>query len=358
MAPASPLRVRVRAPLARFELDVDLALTARRTGIFGPSGAGKSVLLAIIAGLHRPATGEVSCAGEVWQGGRRAVPPEGRGIGYVPQDGLLFPHLSVRENLRFGRARAERPGAGPRLELDEVARLLELDPLLARRVGALSGGERQRVALGRALCSAPRLLLLDEPFGALDLPLRRRMLPLLTRVVAAAEVPLVIVSHDPSELIAMTDEVIALAAGQVVARGAPSAVLTDPDLVGPGGYDNVLVGVVAAADGEVCTVDVRGAQIAARNAHARVGDEVVLSLRAEDVMLARQRPVGLSARNVLAARVERVRGTERQWLTLSLAPGVELVAELTATACQQLELGVGCHVHVVFKATSCRLGVA
>jgi len=352
------LRARVHVPLGRFDLDVDLELGARRTGLFGASGAGKSTLLGVIAGLRRDASGRVDFRGFRWLRDARAMPPERRGIGYVPQDGLLFPHWSVRQNLLAGAHRASRRGAASSLRVDHVVRLLEITTLLDRRVTSLSGGERQRVALGRALCSAPQLLLLDEPFGALDVALRRRLLPLLERAVEAAQVPLVVVSHDPSELVALCDEVVVLSRGRVVAQGEARALLTDPDLQGSParGYDNVFVGRVMDARGDLVLVRVGSATtIAVRQSKLTAGDSVVLSLRAQDIMVGIEPPRGLSARNVLAARVEHIRGVNRRWLTTTVDADTRLVVELTSSACRQLSLREGSRVHLVFKATSCRV---
>jgi len=352
------LRVRVRVPLGRFELNVDLALRARSTGLFGASGTGKTTLLEVIAGLRRNASGVITFGESRWLDGTRSVPPEQRGIGYVPQEGLLFPHWTVRQNLLAGARRARRADAGPAMAVDEVARLLEVTALLDQRATVLSGGERQRVALGRALCSAPGLLLLDEPFGALDLPLRRRLLPLLERVVAAARVPLIIVSHDPSELVALCDDAVVLSDGGVVTHGDAQTVLTDPDLHGGTAqtYDNVLVGRVCSVVGELAKVSVGStSSISVRQAGLREGDPVVLSLRAQDVMVATEAPRGLSARNVFAARVEHIRGTERRWLTTVVDDDLKLVVELTDAACEQLALREGCTAYLVFKATSCRV---
>ncbi len=218
---ASVLEVDVRLALDRFELEVDFVADQPVTGVFGASGAGKTSLLEVVAGLRRGARGRLAFGGEVWldSTARRFVPPERRHIGYVPQDGLLFPHLNVRENLLAGRKRAVESGQQPAEALETVAGLLELGQLLERSVATLSGGERQRVALGRALCSGPPLLLLDEPLASLDLPLRRRLLPFLRRVRDQLTVPMLLVSHDPIEVQARCDDLSVLEEGRAIARG-------------------------------------------------------------------------------------------------------------------------------------------
>lgn len=212
----------LRLPLPRFTLEADVELHGRVAGLFGASGAGKTSLLELIAGLRRPSAGSVHLAGRTLAdaAARRFVPPEKRRIGYVPQDGALFPHLSVRRNLLYGA----RNGDGAN-RLDEIAAVLEIAPLLDRGIAGLSGGERQRVALGRALLAAPELLLLDEPFAGVDRPLRGRILPVLARVRDEIRVPMLYVSHEPEEILALCDEALRLDQGRIVAHGAPAEIL-------------------------------------------------------------------------------------------------------------------------------------
>lgn len=214
----------LRLPLAPFALELDATLDARMTAIFGPSGSGKTSLLEIIAGLRRPAAGRVRVDGEILTDVAASlhVRPERRAIGYVPQDGALFPHLSVRENLLFGRkTHAARPAG---LTLEHVAEVLEITGLADRAPRTLSAGEKQRVALGRALLAGPRLLLLDEPLAALDLPLRERLLPYLLRIRDEFAVPMLLVTHSPDEVFALCSDVLVLERGRVVRRGPPAAI--------------------------------------------------------------------------------------------------------------------------------------
>jgi molybdate transport system ATP-binding protein len=199
-----------------FRLEVHERLTGRVTALFGPSGSGKTSTLDAIAGLRTPVSGEIRVAERMLFARGRAIdlPSHERHVGYVTQDVALFPHMHVRRNVLYGRRR------GQRLELDVVARMLEIVPLLDRPVAGLSGGERQRVALARALMSAPDLLLLDEPLAAIDLELRRRILPYLERVRDDLGVPIVYVTHDREEVRQLADHVIVLEKGRVVRSGA------------------------------------------------------------------------------------------------------------------------------------------
>lgn len=192
---------------AAFELDAGAA------ALFGPSGAGKTTILDTIAGLRSPARGTIAIDRRVLfsSAQRIDVPAHRRHVGYVPQDVALFPHMNVRANLLYGTHGASRAP-----DLDRVVAMLEIEPLIGRTVTDLSGGERQRVALGRALMSAPSLLLLDEPLAAVDVALRRRILPYLRRVRDELRIPIIYVSHDRAELEELADRVVTIENGRIV----------------------------------------------------------------------------------------------------------------------------------------------
>lgn len=199
-----------------FRLSASAQVGAGVTGIFGPSGSGKSTLLALLAGLLRPSRGTIKADGDVLvdTAARRFVPAWDRHFGLVFQDGQLFPHLTVRRNLLYGFERIEPRMR--RLDLDAVARLLEIVPLLDRRPALLSGGERQRVALGRALLYSPRLLLLDEPLSSLDDRLKQQILPFLRRIKEETRVPMLYVSHARSEMDYLADAVMTMEQGRLL----------------------------------------------------------------------------------------------------------------------------------------------
>ena len=213
----------VRVPLAHFDLQVDVEVTRQVTALFGPSGAGKTTLLDVLAGLRRPASASIEIEGRLLTDTAAGVhvPARDRHIGYVPQDGALFPHLSVRGNLFYGRRRV--PDGAHTLPVEHVLDVLDLAPLLDRGIGALSGGEKQRVALARALLSSPRLLLLDEPLAALDDELKGRALAHLQRVRDDLKVPMLYVSHSTDEVLALCHDVLILERGRIVARGEPQS---------------------------------------------------------------------------------------------------------------------------------------
>ena len=214
------LRVDVAKQLGEFSLAATFESEGRVTGLFGASGAGKTSLVNMIAGLLRPDRGTIAIDGDTLDDTDKGVhvPAYRRRIGYVFQDARLFPHLDVRENLDYGR-RMNRI-AEDAAQWRRVTELLDIGELLDRRPGKLSGGERQRVALGRALLSQPRLLLMDEPLGSLDEERKEEILPYLVRLRDEAGIPMVYVSHDPSEMRKLATQIAIIKHGRVTAFGS------------------------------------------------------------------------------------------------------------------------------------------
>ena len=213
------LSVNVTKQLGEFRLEAAFESNSRIIGLFGASGSGKSSIINMIAGLSKPDEGTISIAGEKMDdtAARLPVPPYRRRIGYVFQDARLFPHRSVAQNLDYGRRMNKL--APDATHLQHILKLLDIGPLQDRRPGQLSGGERQRVALGRALLSKPRLLLMDEPLGALDQDRKAEILPYLERLRDEENVPMVYVSHDPDELRQLASQIVMLRHGRIAAFG-------------------------------------------------------------------------------------------------------------------------------------------
>ena len=215
------LVVEIHHKLGQFVLDVQLTLGAGLTALVGPSGSGKTTVLNVIAGTLRPERSVVRLDATMVADSRDGTwfPPHRRQIGYVFQEPRLFPHLTVRQNLLFGRWFRRERAPSERLEADEVTTLLNLRPLLHRYPSRLSGGEKQRVALGRALLASPKLLLLDEPLASVDQPHRGDILPYLDRIRADHVIPTIYVTHTWSEVAGRADHVVALSEGRVAFSG-------------------------------------------------------------------------------------------------------------------------------------------
>jgi len=210
--------------LEQFTLELNVDLQNARTGIFGPSGAGKTSLLESIAGLRKPETATIRLDNCLFEdtGQDYSLPVRLRKIGYVPQDNSLFPHLSVRRNLLYG---TDGKSKHDTFSFDHVVNFLKISSLLDRDVGSLSRGENQRIVIARALLSAPRLLLLDEPLTALDAGLKENILQQLSSLHHEFGTPMLYVTHDPVEAIEICEEILTLESGRLISRGSPRELL-------------------------------------------------------------------------------------------------------------------------------------
>ena len=354
------IEARFRAAFGHFTLDVDLQLPGRGvTAIFGPSGSGKSSLLRCIAGLERVDDGYLRVNGERWQQPRQFVPTHRRALGYVFQETSLFAHLDVRGNLEYGWKRTSKQER--RIAFDEVVQLLGIGPLLAQRPQTLSGGQRQRVAIGRALLTSPKLLLMDEPLASLDLDSRAEILPYLEQLHDRLDMPLLYVSHAPAEVAQLADHLVLLNAGTVQASGPLNELLTRSDLP-PAQQEEasaVLEGSVVDHDRRygLMQVAVAGAQLSVALRELPAAHRVRVRILARDVSLTLQRPEGTSISNILPARIVDIselgsgpqalvrldiggaivlsRVTRRSVALLGLTPGTNLFAQVKSVALMQ-----------------------
>ena len=224
------LEVRLAKQFRRFTLDVSWRIGDDLAVIFGPSGAGKSVTLQMIAGLARPDSGRIICSDRVFYDGAQGIwmPPQQRRVGYVFQDAALFPHLTVRQNILYGAT-----GIASRLRDDrfeEVMYIFQLAGLEDKRPAEISGGQKKRVAFARALIRKPDLLLLDEPFSALDMSLRSEMHDFLRDIRKQYGIPVVLVTHDVVEAYSMASCVVVYADGQAVYTGTPQEVFSQQNM--------------------------------------------------------------------------------------------------------------------------------
>jgi molybdate transport system ATP-binding protein len=352
--------LRCRIPLANFTLDIDASFDARVTSIFGPSGSGKTTLLDAIAGLRSIAAGEIEVDGNVLFSSKSGInqPPQQRGIGYVPQEGALFPHLSVRGNIHFGARRKPSDGGTSAITFDHVVEVLEIGALLDRPVTTLSGGEMQRAALARAILSRPRLLLLDEPLAALDIGLKERILPYLRRVRDEFAIPMLYVTHDVSEVFAVADWVIMIRAGKVIEKGAPRAILpshwltADPE---QSQVENIFDAVWVDANPTAGRTRVRlecGREIFIPFMARPKELSLQVRIRGDDILLATHPPAGISAANVFDGVVLDIEIVEGQAI-IKVDAGDIFTVRLTMGAVQALGLGKGRRVFLIIKTRSC-----
>jgi molybdate transport system ATP-binding protein len=352
-------KIRVATRRDAFVLNVSVEVSA--TGVvslFGRSGCGKTTLVNIIAGLLKADSSYIEIDGVVLEDtdANIHVPSEQRRIGYVFQDARLFPHLDVSANLDYGLRRSVKTGA--RTSMQSVVELLGLGSLLKRRPHQLSGGERQRVALGRALLSQPRVLLLDEPLASLDTARRAEVLPYLERLRDESAIPMIYVSHQYDEVLRLATHVVLMEEGRTLTQGALDVVGVHPELraiIGPEMMGAVLLGVVEGANESTGLAVVRVGRnvlnISLRG--VRPGASIRIHLLARDVLLATARPEGLSVRNVLTGVVSRIVSddAETDLIYVDLG-GTEVVARVTRAASVSLVLRVGLSVWVLVKSVS------
>ena len=337
-----------------FRLAAALALPQKVTGLFGRSGSGKSSLLGAIAGLVRPERGRIVLDGRTLCDVERGlwVPPHQRRIGLVFQDSQLFPHLSVRANLEYGLKLI--PAADRRFSLHQIADLLDIGPLLARRPHHLSGGERQRVALGRALLSAPRLLLLDEPLAALDEGLKQQILPFLRRVKAELGTPMLYVSHAINEILHLTSELAVLDAGRVLAHGRFGDVIHQESVLRLAqslGLENVLAVRITGHDpeGAATIADFNGREMHLPPCAAAPGSTAWLTVRASNIALALGAVPGTTIQNQLAGTVGQITRLGDRML-VEVDVGQPLIAEVSVRAVRSLALEPGAAATCLIKS--------
>ncbi|WP_027682377.1 molybdenum ABC transporter ATP-binding protein [Rhizobium leguminosarum] len=350
------LIVEAKQRLGAFSLDA--AFTSERgvTALFGRSGSGKTSMIRIIAGLAHPDEGRVVLDGEVLTETETGifVPKHRRRFGYVFQEARLFPHLSIRANLSYGRWFAARPEHGE--SFDYIVDLLGIETLLERSPSKLSGGEKQRVAIGRALLSSPRLLLMDEPLAALDDARKAEILPYLQRLRDETDIPIVYVSHSIAEVARLANQVVIMRDGKVEATGPAIDILSRPSTASDRREAGALLeGTVESFDARhrLSTVALKSCRLHIPGAALAPGKSVRIRIPSRDVMLATARPEGLSALNILEARIEGMSSTEDGTVEIRLDCGGDIIlSRITTLSCERLDLRPGRAVFAVIKTVA------
>ncbi|MDE0539707.1 MAG: ATP-binding cassette domain-containing protein, partial [Rhodospirillales bacterium] len=346
--------------------------------VFGPSGAGKTTLLRVVAGLEKEAVGRVALGGELWQDTNRRVmvPAHARRLGYVFQDGRLFPHLSVEGNLLFAAERSRRQDrsghagrggrggharevgarAAPQHSLSSVVQALDLKGLLGRKPDTLSGGEIQRVAMGRALLTAPRVMLLDEPLSALDARRKAEIIPYVERLAGDFGVPVLYVTHNVDEVARLASSMALLAEGRLAAMGGVAEILERVELwpiTGRLEAGSVLEAIAGETLDGMTSLDMEGGTLRVPALGVGAGTPVRLRVQARDVAISIERPERLSIRNVLPAKLVSIEFTEPPFVELLLdVHGRRLRSRVTREAAADLGLREGQAVFALIKSVA------
>jgi molybdate transport system ATP-binding protein len=375
-APGSRLQVAVEQRFASgfvvaAALDVEIAAGSMLV-LFGPSGAGKTTILRQIAGLERPERGTIRFDGELWCDSARQqwTPPQSRRVGVVFQEPTLFPHLTVRDNIRYGiksdghrihigcASDAHRMHVGCTSDAADIATMLGIGDLENRYPRALSGGEAQRVALARALATGPRLLLLDEPFAALDAPTRLRLRRDVRALLQTTGTPAILVTHDRIEALAMGDLAAVVIGGRVRQVGPIADVFSRPadaDVAASLGVEAVLPARVLGSSAGIIEVAVEAVMLhVAERDPIAAGSPVYACIRAEDVTLETRASGQASTRNHLPGRIVHI-ASEGPIDRVTLDCGFALDALITRRSRQDMRLDAGVDVTVAIKATSIHL---
>jgi molybdate transport system ATP-binding protein len=352
------LTVEAKHHYGAFSLDATFTSERGVTALFGRSGSGKTSMIRIIAGLTRPDSGKIILDGETLADSGKAifVPGYKRRFGYVFQEARLFPHLTVGQNLDYGRWFAGRPGREN--DSSHIIEMLGIGTLLQRRPDKLSGGEKQRVAIGRALLSSPRMLLMDEPLAALDDARKAEILPYLERLRDEMNIPIVYVSHSVNEVARLADHVIVMKDGKVDAQGPATDVLGRPAFAGNlerREMGSILSGHIDNHDPVhgLLTLRLKTAtlQIPAKSGDS--GKPVRIHIPARDVMVATVKPEGLSALNILEGRIAEISVAENGMVTVHIDCGGDIIlSRLTTLSQQRLSLEAGKPVFAVIKSAA------
>jgi molybdate transport system ATP-binding protein len=354
--------VAFRGKIGSFSLDASFSTpTTGVTAIFGPSGCGKTTVARCLAGLHYLPGSFCAIDGEIWQAPSTFRKTHQRPIGYVFQEASLFSHLSVKRNLLSGAPRDLTASSHDGIGFDEVIELLGLAKLLERSSHNLSGGERQRVAIGRALLSQPKLLLMDEPLSALDRRTKNEILPFLERLHARLSLPVFYISHDMSEIERLADHLVLMQHGHVVGAGPLQALQSDPSLPLASARDAAvsLDATVEAHDAAygLLTLRVAGGRLLVPAPPVAAGKRQRLRIAASDVSLARAAPDASSILNVLPARIvsKSMLGHGEVIVVLALGAngsGAQLLARITLRSWDLLGLAEGLNVFAQVKSVS------
>lgn len=354
------IKVDIKLRRDNFDVRINEIFKDGITGIYGPSGSGKTSLLHSIAGLEKPEEGEIIINNKtVYSTSEHIhIPVEKRNIGYVFQEGRLFPHMTVEKNLLYGVKRKKTGSLG----FDEVVKLLNLQHILKSKPSNISGGERQRTALGRSLLSSPDLLLLDEPFSAVDMGLREQILPFLLKIHQTVKIPILVVSHDITDLLKLTQQLFLIQKGRCIGHDEYLQLLKNKDVqhvIQSKALINAVTMKVIKTNTET------GLSVLAYNGSEneikvlcekcrteyQPGEEIKIFIRSDDIALSNEKLTGLTIQNQLKGIVTDI--IERESVRLVLVDvGFPLVVEITSESLKRMEMAIGRIVYCLFKSVA------
>ena len=354
------IAVNIEQQLGTFHLNVVFSSAAKVIALFGRSGCGKTSVVNAIAGVSRPKRGRIQIGDTVVFDAEAGIflPPEARRVGYVFQDGLLFPHMNVAQNLRYGQGRQDVGSSRAGVSLSKVVDVLGLNLLLARRPINLSGGERQRVAIGRALLANPQLLLLDEPLAALDNERKQDVMQYIERLRDEFAIPMVLVSHSHDEVTRLAQEMVLMVDGRVVETGIVDAMMSRLDLTPLSGrYEAgaVIRATIASHDDKyaLTTLTFAGGTLRVPRINGAIGNPAHARVRARDVSVALSAPSDISINNILQGIVREISHAPGPIVDLQIAVGEALLlARITRYSVDKLNLAPGTPVYLLLKAIS------
>lgn len=345
-----------------FLLNVKAEIGEGITGIYGPSGHGKTSMLDLLAGLVKPDSGVITISGDtVFDSNQKVnIPVQNRRIGYVFQDIRLFPHLSVIQNLRYGIIK-ENLG----INFDELVEILSIKYLLGKKPAECSGGEKQRISIGRALLSGARILMMDEPFSAVDINLRNTIIPFLNALNRRFNIPMLVVSHDLPDLLSLTDRLLLLKNGTITALGQFQDLIQDEkniEVMKDAGLYNVFDLCVFAFLPEKNMVLLRSqingfqVQVLSQSFHQKieVKKHMKVLIRPEDISIALQPVDQISLRNQIRGTITRI--FSKDGLSFCLVDaGEKVLVEITEASKRNMNLTVGTTVYCLFKSAALKL---
>lgn len=357
------LKFDIQLQRKNFRLNAKAEIENGITGVFGPSGHGKTSLLNSVAGLINPDSGCIIINGEkVFDSKDKInVPVKNRKIGYVFQDVRLFPHLSVEQNLKYGAKTSRQEN----ISFNDITEILRIGNLLEKKPSECSGGEKQRIAIGRALLSGAQILIMDEPFSAVDVNLRGNIIPFLKAINARFKIPMLIVSHDLPDLLSLTNHLLLMKDGEIKAAGLFQDLILDESNVdimkGAGLYNVFNLFVFASLPSQNMILlksfssdfQVQVLSQSFQN-NAEIGQQVKILIRPEDISISLQPVAQISLRNQIQGTIEKI--FSKDGLSFCLVnSGEKVLVEITEASRKHMKLEVGKVVFCLFKSAALKI---